>query len=188
VKSFLKLTVIFILIFQLNSTAQNLILNGSFEEELQFWEPVEWVSIVQNPVYSGLNSLSIFTYLTDKGFISQNLLVPSAEFEASVWIYPGSSTYDSMFEIVAKWAGPTADFIARIQFDQNYFYITSLEKDTTIQNPFIPYSWNHLEIKTDQNGLVKNYYVNNSLVCSLTNSETIILGDVSRNIGFGTLY
>lgn len=195
----MKTSKVLLIFFFLISTAlhaqyrENIILNGSFEGDFLYWTRLGQTYLSTYLASEGEKSYGISTNMYDFGFIYQSLPHSSSAFEANFSLFPQSDTYHSTFELVADWDGTTADFIARIVMKQDSIRFTTLQEDTTIQYQLQLNHWHHFKILTDSTGQQKEYYINNTLVCSQNPSqslpvETVIIGDVSDKGGSGALH
>jgi len=172
--------------------AQDVILNGNFEDSLDFWGTRGSPSIRQENALLGNNCLFINSDYENYTYIYQNFSHPLITLEATFWVFPTSEEYDQMIQFLANWPGEDIDFIISIGFRTESFSCRSLDSLIILPPALNLNSWNQISVKSLSTGFIE-VYTNNKLKCSFFNSapipiETIMIGDVSRNKNYGQVY
>lgn len=173
---------------------QNLVQNGDFENDFDGWTPVETASIATDIVHSGAKSMMASdTAKLRFSYVYREFSLDYDRHEISFWIYPASSTYFTAFELIANWRSGRAIFITRVLFDENQISFTAVDQAEIISNILTANSWNKVAIQVDKASLKQNFFINDSLVSSLTSSsfptvEHLLVGDLSAASMFGTVY
>ncbi len=192
-KTYLILSSLFILIFQMLLFGQNIVQNGGFENDFAYWQTTGIANISQNTVHSGNKSFESASSISQYAYIYQKLNVKATSFDAIFWVYPGSETYFNTFELIANWDDFISDIIFRIEFAQDSMKINVLDNDTTVANVLNPTAWNKIAIHANDASLTTSLFINDDYVCSLSSSssipaEWILLGDLSDNKHYGVFY
>ncbi len=186
-------TLLSVLLLQNVCLSQNIIQNGDFENDFTGWVEVGNVNISSSVVHSGAKSfMASDTAKVQYSYVYQQLNLDYDTHEINFWVYPATATYFSAFELIANWQ-TGAIFITRVLFRDSTLSFTALDTNATITNILTPKSWNKVTIQVDQASLTQDFFINDSLVSSLTSSslptiENLLVGDLSAVGMFGTLY
>ncbi len=193
-KTIQRLLLLLLSTFPSVGLGQNIIPNGGFENDFASWVPVDNVSISTSVVRSGSKSLMASdTTATQFSYAYQQLSLDYGTNEITFWVNPASSSYFSAFELIANWQSGTAIFITRVLLRDNALSLTAVDTSTTIPNILAQNTWNKITIFVRKSSLTQDFFINDSLVSSLTSSsfptiEHLLVGDLSGSGMFGTVY
>ncbi|KAA3619272.1 MAG: T9SS C-terminal target domain-containing protein [Calditrichaeota bacterium] len=172
---------------------QNIVPNGDFENGFDSWITVENVSLSNTVVQSGNQSFKADdTSKLQYSYVYQELALKYAKHEITFWVYPASATYLNAFELIADW-NVGAKFITRVLMRDSTLEFTAFDAQQTIPNVLAANAWNQFKIQVDSSTFQQDFYINGSLVSSLTASafpaiEHLLVGDLSAANMYGTIY
>ncbi|NLT52466.1 MAG: T9SS type A sorting domain-containing protein [Ignavibacteria bacterium] len=181
-----------VLLFSI-SFSQNIVTNGSFEDELENWDIYDDVYISKYLARDGEYSLGISNSVRGKGFVVQEYEDSIYSFNAFFSVFPQSENYVNTFELVKDWDYQSAEFISLIVLSGDSIRFKSLDADTTIYLKLPLHRWSDFSIICDSTGKEKKYYINDYLICTQKNDTTnyfnyAIIGDLSNSKHYGALH
>ncbi len=186
--------VVFVLIFitEIFSQENNLIRDGSFEEEYKWWIFRGNCEVLNDSAHKGNHSLKFSTNNLSEHIAYQYLIQPVKYFETIFWIFPKENSYHFVFEMVANWYKAGADKILNLEFYSDSLKLSSPDQSKIYDNNLRVNQWNKIYICTDSLGFEKHVFINDSLVGSIISNElipveAIIVGGLNCRNCFGTV-
>lgn len=156
---------------------QNLVLNGSFENDFEGWEKLgrpDSLLISTSTVHAGTRALEVRTSSGANAWIRQPVNVAYDSTVIVFWIYPSSETSGGFFSLTGideRGWGYSNSWITFQGSGSAVFETVDASLVTvrdTIVNAIISNSWNKVMIQANGVNETQHLFINDSLVSSLT--------------------